>query len=764
MAKMDAALANATWNRYMYVRDNGHLDYVDKAAKCTDFFVGMQWDKSTLSLLKAQRRPALTINKIISTMSNVMGEQIFNRSEIAVRPARKGATGEVADSLTRVFKHISQDNQLDWIRSDVFSDGIITSRGFFDVRLKFDENIAGEVQINKLNPKNVLVDPDADEYDSDTWGDVITTKWLSPDMISVLYDEEIGKQLKGADSNYWPYSYDSIDRDRDRFGDRRTEAFSQFRTDESAGIVRNVRVIERQWRKLDRSKFFVDPTNGDREQVPYSWDRDKIAEYVSQRRVSVITAVHPRIRWTVVADKYVLHDDWSPYRHFTVVPFFPHFIYGRTVGLVENLLGPQELLNKVRSQELHIVNTTANSGWVIKKGSLQNMTIGELENRGAQTGLVLELDEVANAEKISPNTVPTGLDRISFKSEDDIKNISGVSDYQTGNPREDVAAKAVRANQAAGQANNAKVMDNLRRTDFILARNVIDMVQEFYTEPRLLHITTDPLTGATEELEVNQVTPEGEITSDLTLGEYALIVTSEPQRDTFEDSQFEQALRMKTEGGIQIPDTFIIKNSRLRDKADIVKEIESAANSPEAQEARMIQKRKALADVASTEADAQLKGAKAQAELQGEGMGELLLERQKMEQEHALEVEKMERKYELEREALNQKMALEREKAQLEAQIRQQEATDDRMLKRAQAAAAIQQTRAQTAATNAQARATSKKAGAQARATDARAEATRAPAKAAAGGTPISIEMPAPKPMKFKVNNGADGITVEELS
>ena len=69
------------------LRDNGHLEYVKKAAKCEDFFAGLQWDQNDLALLKAQRRPALTINKIISTISNVMGEQIFNRADARSRPA-----------------------------------------------------------------------------------------------------------------------------------------------------------------------------------------------------------------------------------------------------------------------------------------------------------------------------------------------------------------------------------------------------------------------------------------------------------------------------------------------------------------------------------------------------------------------------------------------------------------------------------------------------------------------------------------------------
>jgi hypothetical protein len=213
--------------------------------------------------------------------------------------------------------------------------------------------------------------------------------------------------------------------------------------------------------------------------IPDSWSRDRIAAVREQFGLEVTKKLVKRVRWTAIADNVRLHDDWSPYEHFTVVPYFPYFRRGQTVGLVENLLGPQEMLNKISSQELHVVNTTANSGWKVKTGSLKNMTIEELETRGAETGLVIEADDVANIEKIQPNQTPQGLDRVSYKAEEHIKTISGVSDYQTGQAREDVSAKAVQLNQSRGMVNLAKPMDNLQRSDYIIARNVLDLVQAY---------------------------------------------------------------------------------------------------------------------------------------------------------------------------------------------------------------------------------------------------------------------------------------------
>jgi hypothetical protein len=691
---VNTSLASQVWNRYTWLRDNGHLDYVKKAAKCEDFFAGLQWDQNDLALLKAQRRPAITINKIISTIANVMGEQIFNRTDIAFKPRNEGATAEVAHALTKVFMQIADNNQLPWVRSDVFADGIVTSRGFFDVRLDFTDSLRGEVRIEQLNPKNVLIDADADEYDPDKWNDVIISKWMSPDQIELLYGKKDAELLRSRTDSYHPYGYDSIDINRDRFGSARAVGWPlNTVTMEEYNNVRNIRVIERQWKKLDKVLHFVDLETGDTRVVPTDWDDDRIAQHLQANpNLATTKKLIQRIRWTVIADNVVLHDDWSPYKHFTVVPYFPYFRRGRTVGLVENLLGPQELLNKVSSQELHVVNTTANSGWKVKRNALQNMSTAELEQRGAQTGLVLELDEIANAEKIQPNQTPSGLDRISYKAEEHIKTISGVSDYMQGFAREDVAAKSVTANKQSGQANLAKVMDNMNRTDFLLARAVLDLVQEYYTEQRLIYITTDRLLNTTEQMTVNEPTPEGTIANDLTLGEYAVVVTNQPERDTFEETQFDQLVRLRTEVGVQVPDKFILQASRAKDKADIISEMESAGQSPEAQQQAALQMRALEADVAAKEAeatqkgsDAQLKQAKAQKELasigEDSGQNEILMEQQKLEAEMAMEQQKLDQEFQLKQEQMNREFELKREQLQMEMALKREQATADAAIK-----------------------------------------------------------------------------------
>lgn len=667
-------VASDQWKRFRYCLEKGHYDFVEKAKKCDNSFAGDQWVEADRQALRAARRPALTINKIISTVSTIMGEQIYNRNEVSFRPAGQGATSDVADALTKVWTQIAAKNQLNWLRSDVFADGIIRSRGFYDVRMDFSTSMVGTVKIALLNSKNVVIDPDAEEYDPDEWGDIFITKWLSPATIALLYNEHDAEYLGSKDGSTFDFGYDSIEKGRDSFSGLTTPQGTPFGIDKtSRGVQRSVRVIERQYRVLTSQKHFVDVQTGDTRPVPEAWDRDRISNVLDrlQGQLSVISRRVKRVRWTATADNVVLHDDWSPYKRFTPVPYFPHFRHGRTIGLVENLLDPQDLLNKSSSQELHVINTTANSGWKVKAGSLVNMSAEDLEQSGAQTGLVLELKDVGDAEKITPNATPQGLDRVSYKSEEHMKTISGVSDSMQGFDREDVAAKAITAKRQSGQANLVRVMDNLERSDWFLARAVLDLVQTYYTEERMLHITGNDLTNSHETFSVNQYDEAtDQILNDLTLGEYGIIITSTPDRATLEDSQFEQA-RMLKELGIAIPDDVLIENSRLQRRGEIVKQMNAVNETPEAQQKAELEMRAAEANVSKLEGEAKekhvnaaLNAARAQkegVEAQNLAQGGDSAETMRVQQEMQLERER----FEMERQERAEKLQFEREKAQL---------------------------------------------------------------------------------------------------
>jgi len=609
-------LAKRQWGCYVRARDNGHLDYVEIAKQCDAFYRGKQWDAADLSALDDQGRPALTINTILPTINSVLGEQTTRRMDVSFKPRGRGQQ-EIANVLTRLFVQIADNNKMDWIESQVFADGLIQDRGWFDVRIDFDDHINGEVRVIPKDPLDILIDPDAKEYDPRTWNEVFETRWMSLDEIEEQYGQSKADKLRITVEEGSALGVDSVEYEESRYGDTSASVeYNQGNTTnpEENRALRSVRVIERQYYRLKECIFYVDSVTGDMRAVPLNWSKRKREKFADDFGLEILTKKVRKVRWTTTADLTVLHDEWSPYDSFTLIPFFPYWRRGRPFGMVRNLISPQEQLNKISSQELHIVNTTANSGWIVETGSLNGMNADDLEEHGAETGLVLEFNRGSSPPaKIPPNQIPTGLDRIAMKAAANIKTISGISDAMLGTDSPEVSGVAIQAKQNRGAMMIQVPLDNLTKTRQYLAEKVLNLVQAYYTEERLIQITdeTDPLKERVP-LRVNQITPEGIIINDLTLGEYDVVIGTAPSRDTFEEIQFAEAIQLR-QIGVPIPDDMILEYSHLARKGEIAQRIRiMQGTEPPSEAEAKLQQFEAEAAIKRT----QLEIAKLEAEVQ----------------------------------------------------------------------------------------------------------------------------------------------------
>ena len=658
--KQSEQTACEEWERYRRAKDLGHDKYLERAKKCDDFYLGEQWDPQDKAKLDRQGRPALTINQILPTVNTILGEQVTRRGDIRYKPAKDG-TEALASVLTKTVQHIMDSEDYDSKESEVFADGIIQERGFFDVRIAFDDNLMGHVEISVDDPGDTIPDPHGKHYDPSTWTEVTSSRWWSLDEIEEEFGEEKRKRVEYIAMYENTMGPDSIKYEKSfAEDDHRSRVDMWTSSDASKRQIRSVRVLERQFFQPANCYYFVDPRTGDKKKVPGSWNEAKRKAFGAQFNLFVHKRREKKVRWRMVADKVLLHDEWSPYNFFTKIPYFPYFRRGKTLGVVTNLIDPQQLLNKLSSQELHVVNSVANSGWIVEKNSMTNMSTEELADSGSETGLVIEKKAGADApEKIKPNSIPTGLDRIGSKAANNIREISGINEGMLGLTGSEISGVAIDSKEKRGQVQLQVPLDNLTRTRKLVAKQIYKLVKQFYTEPRVLNITRDlPREGEPgfEQLQINQPTPEGEILNNLSVGDYDVVVGSQPSRDTFNDTQFAEALELRG-AGVLIPDDRIVEYSNLEKKHALAEEIRSMTGrgemSPEEEQMAVMIQQMELATM-------QLNVAK----LEGEVV-KLRAEAQKIEAETGaipaeleMQLAEMEMKAQIEREGFEVRAAL----------------------------------------------------------------------------------------------------------
>ena len=604
-------IAQNNWQRYEYGRMRGHREYVIQARRCEKFYLGggEQWDEEDRAYLEAQGRPVEEINELMPAVNSAIGYQIHNRMDISFKPRGGDADSETAKLLSKVVMQVADDQQLHWKETQVFSDGLIQQRGYFDIRMDFTNNALGEICIGVEDPLDVIPDPDAKQYEPETWSDVIKLSWMTYDEIEERWGLEARLSAESEVINQSDWGDDNGVEGRNKFGNRNSGMPYIYDTVIGDTTLRRVRVIDRQQMRWAMQTVVFYPS-GDIKPLDDDLPEEKKAEIVASGGV-VTRRMSRRVRWIVSTFSTVLHDGWSPYPHYTIVPFFPYFRRGKTRGMIDNGISPQRVLNKSISQYLHIINTSANSGWAVEEDSLTNMETEDLEDVGAKTGLVVEYKKGATPpQKIQPNQIPQGVDHLIERSQKNIRDVTGSSEAMQGQQGPEVSGIAIQSKQFAAQQQLAVPLDNLARTRHLLAKKIMWYVQNYYDSERIIRITESDQDGREQEqlVTLNQYDPAtGGYLNDLTVGEYDVVISEVPMQVTFENSQFTQALELR-KAGVNIPDDVIVRHSNIADKAEVIERMSQATPPNPLEEAEIALKN---AQAKKTEAEQLLKNVEA---------------------------------------------------------------------------------------------------------------------------------------------------------
>lgn len=593
-----AKMAEQNWRRYEYARTRGHRDYCDIAILNERYYLGggLQYPDEVRAAMG--NRPLFELNEIFPALNTVIGYQIQNRMDIQFAARGSGADEDKATIFSKYAMWILDQVKFRWKESDVFADGMIQQRGYFDIRMKFQENIQGDVTITVPDPMDVIPDPDANSYDPDEWGDVVTSKWMMLDEIEAVYGKDKRVELDNLKTDDSSWGHRDATTPRNHFGDDNTGTFDSYYKDESG--IRRVRVLERQRWEYAINRVAVNLDTGD-VTIIQGWAEDKVQELVN-KGYALTKRFGRRVKWEVTTRDTELFSDYSEYPWFTIVPFFPYFRRGKTRGMVDNAIGPQDILNKSISSSVHIVNSTANSGWSVEEGSLTNMDTDQLEESGSDTGLIIEYKKGTQPpSKIQPNQVPTGTDRLVQIAQNAIKEVT-VPDAMRGIAGPETSGIAIQSKQHAAQSQLALPLDNLMRTRNMFGNRLWWCMRNYMTTPRTIYVTeTDPATmkQVDRPYQINQPTADGSFMNDITVGEYDLVITEVPIQSTFENSQFNQMVELRKDVGVRIPDDYLIRHSNLSDKADLVAAMTSKPDPMQEAQAALI---KAQAQVAEANA------------------------------------------------------------------------------------------------------------------------------------------------------------------
>lgn len=597
------------WQRAAYAQQK----WATGAKVAVDFFEGRQWTETQLAAMAQQRRPAFKFNMIAPLVRLVLGYHRSNKSDITFQPGQDmRASEQLAECLTRIEKVIADGSRMDYIDTEVFLDGLICARGWYDTRLSFEHNDLGEAVTGAADPFSVYPDPDADSYDlNESASHMMQTKYVSLDEIDGTFGKDALDLLRPFVLGQTPLApvsslivADEISPIR-TYGERQDtedawwDSFYSLVGDFVDTSRKTIRIIDAQYKVREKKNVMIDLETGDKEVLPDNWDRDKLQKVLiyadmCKNPVKIERRTVERIQWTTFAGDLILYDEPSLYDTYTLAPYFPYFRRGVTRGMVEDLIDPQMEKNKHRSARSEIAAKTANGGWKYSDDALDPTQEANLKKYGSSPGVNIKFRASAKhpPEQIEPGGPANAHKILEDDAGEDLKQIAGINEAALGTESQVQSGRALQAKQRQAVLSIQMYMDNFKRSKLLVGKQHLGIVQRYYTEPRLYRIMGK--NGKFSQLMLNQEQQDptsgiAAIVNDVTIGKYEVVIDEAPLSDTFLNAQFEEMLMLLGKMGPAVAQfmpmfaDLIIDMSSLPRKDEWIERIKAVAEAQQAQ-------------------------------------------------------------------------------------------------------------------------------------------------------------------------------------
>lgn len=533
--------------------------------------------------LPANRRRMFSFNRIMRIINMIEGYQRRNRkSTICV--GVENSDDETADQFTKILMHIADTEKVYETISDSFHGALISGMNLLHVWVDYREDpISGTIKVDNCPHNYFLIDPyfkKADLSDCNgLWKRTFVTKREAISLMPQYTEEILG--LHGVDNRDGKF---------------------QFAAESYNYGLKNLLTYDEFWyRDYRKQKMLVDTQTGETLEWR-SQDEDRLRLFLqTYPTVTTIEQEVPTVRLAVVIQGRVFYDGPNPMGidQYPFVPVFayyePHCEYfpWRIQGVVRGLRDSQYLYNRRRIIELDILESQINSGWKYKENALVNPKDIFLSGQGK--GLAIKEEaQMTDVEQIMPPQVPPSMIQLSELLAKEISEISGVNEELLGSASDDKAGILSMLRQGAGLTTLQRLFDQLDRSQALLGRLMINIIQANYTP------------GKVDKILENGQHPTAQFYNKA-FGKYNAVVEEGMNTTTQRQMNFVQLFELR-QAGIPIPDEQLIEASTLQNKKklmDSIAQINQARQQQQQQQTQIqMQELQARAELAHARAQA----------------------------------------------------------------------------------------------------------------------------------------------------------------
>jgi hypothetical protein len=403
-----------------------------------DYVDNIQLTAEEIAAYKKRRQPPIVVNRIKRKVDFLKGYEQAQRVQPRVLP-RTPAHEQDAEGCEQALRYVSDSQRFDHKRSRVWDNLLVEGMAGYRVAIK--QNRKGEVDVvlDVVPWDRMFFDPHSSAPDFSDAGYLGVVKWMD-------YDEAVAQYPDGVEA------------------------------------------LESTLASVSNSDTFDDKPK-------YSLWADKKRKRV--RICQIWVKKHDEWQFAEFTKGGILKAGRSPYQTDSgesdcELVFGSAYVNRENdrYGLVREMIGPQDEINKRRSKALHLLNTNQ---VVAEEGAVRDVEKARRE-MARPDGWVTISPGYTDKVKIETRLdLATGHLQMLQEAKNEIDLMAGNIGLQGGHTQSKDAAsgKAILASQQSAMMEVAPLMDALRDMDLRVFRAVWNRIRQFWREQKWVRVTDD---------------------------------------------------------------------------------------------------------------------------------------------------------------------------------------------------------------------------------------------------------------------------------
>lgn len=560
-------------------------------------------DGSARADLEEKGLPALTLNRIAPIIRLIVGAAPDTEAKYS---AVEEGDVETSSILNACKDHVENINQWEFTAKDWRKNMLVLNRSVIELAPDYNQDVRGDVELLLHPGDEFYFDPDSKRKDRRDMNYMFRCVEVSPKECkrswpkSISYIDQLVGYTKGDESG--TPSRDSGE--PDEYTDPRSNYYDPASD--------KIKIVYYWYKDIKNVTKIVDLMLPDETGKPKVYDSKKTVEQVketlktiggdAEARFKVVSVKITDVKYMIFTHDIVLEEGDNPWnrpdgkptilsKNFPFVCAEPDRLITGTrqelISLIDPLKDPQKFHNKLASAIIHIIGTTASSGWDYETGAANKTWLKKLREQGSKAGFIMEWAKGAISggrfQKRQPSMPPQAQMAEAKAMGDELLDISGVESLvSTESLGKGASGKAIDLKQRQGGNIISWVYDSFRFYQHILAEYIRDAMQMIYDYEKVVRIKgVSGLKPQQEYIRINEAIPDDmgniiQVLNDVTIGTYDVAISDREMMPSLRIERFRIFADLVKSGALVLPPEVMTKVViSLMDDADLKKIIET---------------------------------------------------------------------------------------------------------------------------------------------------------------------------------------------